>query len=331
MADKEKNNQQNIIEKPEKTKIDFVLLSMCTCKRPKMLREALLSIDLIKLPRDIRVEVLVIDNDESESAKKCVEEISKISKCKIHYLVEKRRGIAFARNKMLEGAIVLGASHILCFDDDEVLDENCLIEHINFYNTEEKVYISSGPAYNKFSKEFPKYITDSIVFKQSTSKETGLVRKKCATNNVFFPVSIAKDYGLRFSTEYIFMGGEDGDFFHRATDLGFTIVWKKEAIIYEMVTSSRANLDYILAKSYYNGYSVSLLKLKNPKKRKKRILYILKFFILCILNGLILIPSIFLGVYMFFKTLEVIVKTKGKLDAMIKNKPIDFYKDIYGE
>ena len=46
------------------------------------------------------------------------------------------------------------------------------------------------------------------------------------------------------------MGGEDGDFFEKATNLGFTIVWKKEAIIYELVTSSRANLDYILAKSY---------------------------------------------------------------------------------
>ena len=34
---------------------------------------------------------------------------------------------------------------------------------------------------------------------------------------------------------------------------------------------------------------------------------------------------------MFFKTLEVIVKTKGKLDAMIRNKPIDFYNNIYGE
>ena len=329
MADKKL--KQESVNKPIKTKIDFVLLSLCTCKRPLMLKEALLSINNLKFPENVRVEVLVIDNDEEESAKSCVDEVSKNLKCKIHYLVEKQRGIAFARNKMLDGAMALGATHILCFDDDEILDENCLIEHINFYNSEEKVYISSGPAYNKFIGNFPKYITDSIIFKQSTSKETGLVRRKCATNNVFFPVSLVSDYGLKFSVEYVFMGGEDGDFFEKATDLGFTIVWKKEAVVYELVTSSRANLDYILAKSYYNGYSVSLLKLKNPKKKRKRILYILKFFILCILNGLILIPSIFLGVYMFFKTLEVIVKTKGKFDGMIKNKPIDFYKNIYGE
>ena len=139
MADKD--IKQESVNKPIKTKIDFVLLSLCTCKRPLMLKEALYSINTLKFPENIRVEVLVIDNDEEESAKSCVEEVAKILKCKVNYLVEKQRGIASARNKLLESAIQLGASHILCFDDDEVLDENCLLEHINFYNNEDKVYI----------------------------------------------------------------------------------------------------------------------------------------------------------------------------------------------
>lgn len=327
----EKDNAELTPNSVKKSNVDFVLVSLCTCKRPLMLGEALLSVNTLKIPANVKVEVLVVDNDENESAREKVQELSPKVKLPIHYSVEKTRGISYARNKILETAIKLNASHILCFDDDEILDENCLVEHVNFYNNCEKVYISSGPAYNKFVGEYPKYITDSIVFKQSTSKETGAVRKKCATNNVFFPVSLAKDYNLRFSTEYVFMGGEDGDFFGRASKLGFTIVWNKEAIVYELVTKSRANLDYILKKAYYNGYSSSLLKLKNPKKEKKRILYAIKFTAVCFLNCISLLPSSFLGVYMFFKNLEVIVKTIGKLQGVIKNKPIDFYKDIYGE
>ena len=90
MADKNRNKQQNNIEKPVKTKIDFVLLSLCTCKRPLMLKEALLSINSLKIPENVRVEVLVIDNDENETAKSCIAEISKELKCKIHYLVENK-------------------------------------------------------------------------------------------------------------------------------------------------------------------------------------------------------------------------------------------------
>lgn len=327
----EKDNTESSPILVEKSSVDFVLVSLCTCKRPLMLGEALLSVNTLNLPEKVRVEILVVDNDENESAKEKVLDLSSKIKLPVHYVVEKTRGISYARNKILETAVEMNASHILCFDDDEILDENCLFEHVKFYNSCENVYISSGPAYNKFIGEYPKYITDSIVFKQSTSKETGFVRKKCATNNVFFPVSLAKDYGLKFSTEYVFMGGEDGDFFGRASKLGFTIVWNKEAIVYELVTKSRANLDYILKKAFYNGYSSSLLKLKNPKKRKKRVLYAIKFTFVCFLNCISLLPSSFLGVYMFFKNLEVIVKTIGKLQGVIKNKPIDFYKDIYGE
>lgn len=326
-----KDTKENNPVSLKKDNIDFVLVSLCTCKRPVMLGEALLSVNSLKLPNGVRVEILVVDNDENESARSKTEDFSKQTKIPVHYAVEKTRGIAFARNKILETAIELKASHILCFDDDEILDENCLLEHVKFYKSCENVYISSGPAYNKFVGEYPKYITASVVFKQSTSKKAGVRRGKCATNNVFFPVAVARDFNLRFSSEYIFMGGEDGDFFGRASKAGFTILWNKEAIVYELVTKSRANLDYIFKKAYYNGYSSSLLKLKNPRKRKKRILYIFKFSIVCLLNCISLIPSSFLGVYMFFKNLEVIIKTIGKLHGVIKNKPIDFYKDIYGE
>lgn len=48
------------ITKPE---INFVLISLCTCKRPKMLKNALKSIENIICPENIKIEVLVVDND----------------------------------------------------------------------------------------------------------------------------------------------------------------------------------------------------------------------------------------------------------------------------
>ena len=125
------------------------------------------------------------------------------------------------------------------------------------------------------------------------------------------------------------MGGEDGDFFKRAANLGFTIIWNNEAIIYEMVSKSRGNIKWILNKCYYNGYSGTILKFKNSTKKK--ISYIIKQIITLCLNSFILPFSIIGGLTLFFNILSICFRTKGKIDATIKNSPIEFYKNIYGE
>ena len=230
--------ENTAILKPE---VSFVLLSCCTCKRPQMLNETLKSIFDLHLPKNIKTEILIVDNDKDESAKDTVLNWQNKG-ITIYYTVEPERGIAFARNRVLTEAIKLNASHILFFDDDEVLTPDCLINHIDLYNTNKDAYISSGPTVNKFMENFPKYITRHLVFKQKYTKKTGQKKEDCACGNVFFPVSVAKDFNLRFSTEYKYMGGEDGDFFYRASSAGFNIIWNKEAVIEEMVTKEQISL-----------------------------------------------------------------------------------------
>lgn len=314
-----------------KIPIDFVCLTCCTCKRPKMLEKSLNSIKELIIPQNIRVEILVVDNDSEKSAEKTVEKIKQELNIPIHYKIEIERGISNARNKALEEVLELGASHILFFDDDEILDRNCLIEHINLYQNNKDTVISTGPTINKFIDKLPSYITKHLVFKQKTSKRTGQIIDHSACGNVFFPVSLIKDYNLRFSNEYVFMGGEDGDFFKKASALGFTIVWNNKAIIYEMVSKSRGNINWILKKCYYNGYAGTMLKIKNEKDNIKKFFIMSRQICVLIINSIILIPSIIFGLTNFLNILGIIIRTKGKIDAIIKTKPIDFYRNIYGE
>ena len=314
-----------------KIPIDFVCLTCCTCKRPKMLEKSLNSIKELIIPQNIRVEILVVDNDSEKSAEKTVEKIKQELNIPIHYKIEIERGISNARNKALEEVLELGASHILFFDDDEILDRNCLIEHINLYQNNKDTVISTGPTINKFIDKLPSYITKHLVFKQKTSKRTGQIIDHSACGNVFFPVSLIKDYNLRFSKEYTFMGGEDGDFFKRAFALGFTIVWNNEAVIYEMISKSRGNINWILKKCYYNGYAGTMLKIKNEKNILNKLFILSKQLIVLIINCIILIPSIFFGLTNFLNILGIMIRTKGKIDAIIKTKPIDFYRNISGE
>ena len=322
MIEKEVVNliDNSAVSKPE---ISFVLLSCCTCKRPKMLNETLKSIFNLNLPQNIKIEILIVDNDKEESAKETVS-VWKNKNIPLHYIVETERGIAFARNRVLNESIKLNASHILFFDDDEVLTPGCLLNHINLYNSNKEVYISSGPTINKFMEDFPKYITRHLVFKQKYTKKTGQKKTDCACGNVFFPVSVAKDYNLRFSTDYKYMGGEDGDFFYRASLLGFNIIWNKEAVIEEMVTKERANIPYILKKCYYNGYAGTLQRIKRFKNKNKKFIYLLKQLPVLFINSLI-------GLSTFYNILGILFRTKGKIDACIKSSPITFYDKIYGK
>jgi succinoglycan biosynthesis protein ExoM len=319
-------------EVPEfKKPVEFVLLSICTCQRPNMLRDCLLSANLLKVPDSIKVEILVIDNDENQTAKNVVETVKNDVKFPIHYEVENERGLAKARNKMLEEAIKIGASHILCIDDDEICTEDVLEQHIKTYNENSNAVIISGRTINKFDESYPNYIKNHMVFKQKTSKKTGLVRDNCAAGNVFFPITLVKDYNLRFSEKYKFMGGEDGEFFNRASKLGFVIVWCNESIIYEVVPPARANMKYILEKCYYNGYSGAFGRFKTSQNPTKRFFYGLKNFLVLIFDVITLFPSLLFGISAFCNALGRCFRTAGKINASFKNIPLNFYEKIYGE
>ena len=321
----------NDCKEERKTPITFVALVVCTCKRTKMLKDCILSANELILPSDIKVQLIVIDNDPECSAREIVNENAQHIRIPIVYASEPRRGISNARNKGLKEAIRIGASHILFFDDDEILTPDTLIAHINLYNKNKTALISSGPTISKFDEKYPDYIKKHMVFKQRTTKKTGDIRTNCAAGNVFFPVALVKENGLKFSDECVFMGGEDGDFFHKASELGFTIVWNNEAVIYEKVPEARANMKYILKKCYYNGYAGAYYKFKNNKKILKKSFYILKTILVLFANLFCLILSLFCGTVMFFNTLGTAARTKGKIDGAIKNTPYNFYEEIYGE
>ncbi len=318
------------IKTQPKPEIEFVLICCCTCKRPHMLAEAMHSIDNLNLLPAVKTAVLIVDNDEDETARTVTENFQHTSKIPVYYVVEKQRGIASARNRVLKEAIALGASHIAFFDDDEILDKNWLCNHINFYRNNSDVLISSGPTYSKFTEEYPPYIKNNKIFKTSTTKKTGTTRPICASGNVFFPVSVTKDSGLWFDNRFVYMGGEDGDFFSRASNAGYTIVWNNDAINYELIGNSRANLKWILNRHYYNGYSGAMLKFLENDKILLKFLYLLKTFTALVCCLFLLVPSVILGLTMFFNVLGLVLKNKGKIDYIFANKPLDYYKEVNG-
>lgn len=310
-----------------KPEITYILLAICTYKRPNMLKNAINSVNELILPENITTEVLIVDNDSEKSAFETVQELQKTTKLNINYVSEEKRGLASARNRVLEEGISRNASHIFMFDDDEILTPSALQTHIDLYKNNPDCLISSGIVLNKFSSETPKYIQKNIVFKHKTTRKTGQIKSSCASGNVFIPVELAKS-GLRFSEEFLLMGGEDGDFFSRASKDGWTIVQNTDSLIYEDVSKERATIKYVLRRAYYNGYSGSFLKFKESKKH--RFSYVLKLIFVLFTNIILILPSLFFGLSVFFNVLSMSAKTLGKIQGAVKNSPMEFYSKVYG-
>lgn len=323
----EQTAQKNSILKSE---IKSIALACNTYKRPDFLRMCLEGFKALILPENIKVEVLVVDNDIEESAKAVVDEIQEDFPLKINYFVEEKRGLSNARNRLLQEALNLGFTHIALLDDDDVADKNWLINLVELYKTNEKAHIVAGPQYASFLGDFPEYLKNNNIFVKKTTKKKGGIRKICATNNVFLPVEIMTKANVWFDSSFIFMGGEDGDFFTRAGLAGFTIVFNPDAIVYEINDKERVNLKWILNRSFYNGYSGSYLKFKEKNYTFKRIIYIVKLVIICALD-LMLIPfSLVRGRTGLFNALGILCKNYGKLKGAVRLKPLNYYKNLNG-
>lgn len=301
--------------------INYILISVCTYQRPFELKRALKFVEILDLPENMKVDVLIVDNDEKQSAKKVVEDFKKTTKFNVFYFVQEKRGLAKVRNKMLECAIDIGASHIALFDDDEILEKNWLVEHVNFIKNHEQCCISSGPAFYRFDKKYPKYITKNKLFKQPnfTIKEVF----QCGCGNVFFPVSIAKQSKIFFDNNFIFTGGEDVDFFNRASIAGYKIFSNPYAINYQIISEDRANIKNMLIRSYHNGVVENLLKARTEKQGLK---YILKSTINFVLRFFLLLPAPLFGRIFFLNTLTLFVQGLGRINAIFTRKNYDFYK-----
>ncbi len=312
----------------DSTKIKYIIIACCTYKRTYSLSRTIESLGNLNLPNKIKTEILVVDNDENQSAKNIVKKYQKSLKITLRYVTERQLGLANVRNRALKEAISLNATHLAFIDDDEVADKNWLLSHVDFYNENKDISVCSGPTFSKFEKSYPKYITESHVFKKATSKKDGQTRKSCATGNVFFSLEIVKSNNIYFLKEFNYIGGEDGDFFARIYQQGYKIGWNNYAITYEFIDESRANLPWIFNRSYSNGYSGAIVKFKNDKNVLNRLYYILEKILLVPINVVIVIFSILWGITAFFNCICLTLRNLGKLIGAIGLDPVIYFKRV---
>lgn len=236
----------------------MVTISICVCtfRRPRLLEKALESIVRLKAG-DFLTEIVVVDNDEEQSAKAIVHRFS-MDGLPISYATEPKRNIALARNRSVHEA---RGEYIAFLDDDEEAHPEWLL---NLYRECRAPDVDGvfGPVIPKFDPQPPKWIAEGGFFERprlSTGQDVPWYRARTG-NGLIKRMSLVKHPGP-FDESFGLTGGEDTDLFKRMIASGAKFVSVDDAPVYEHVGPSRAHAGYLISRWYRIGMILARFEL----------------------------------------------------------------------
>ena len=139
---------------------------------------------------------------------------------------------------------------IICmFDDDEIVSPDWIEALINT-KLEHGAAVVAGPVACDFPKSSPRWMR-ALDLHESRGRETGQRLDYCSSCNVLLDRDCLG--GLRFNRRFGKSGGEDLDFFLRATRLGHKLVWSSDALVSETIPKDRASLRWLAQRFMKQG------------------------------------------------------------------------------
>ncbi|MFC1668268.1 glycosyltransferase [Chlamydiota bacterium] len=150
---KEKNTNSCPIEK--NNYIEFSII-ICTYNRASLLEIVLKQLVLILKKYSQRSEIIIVDNNSSDTTKNIVDSISSHN-CSllIKYLFEKRQGLSYARNS---GISISQGKYCVFIDDDILLGKNWFENVINTFEKFPNIIGMGGKVVPSFVSEIPLWL-----------------------------------------------------------------------------------------------------------------------------------------------------------------------------
>jgi succinoglycan biosynthesis protein ExoM len=287
-------------------------VSICipTYKRSGQLRQLLASLSRLTFHKVAmpHILVIVVDNDASESSR---------STCAaarlpwpLRYVVEPRRGIAQARNRAVREAD--GFQVVAFIDDDEIAAANWLDELL-WRRAESGANVVCGPVLPSFAADVPEWVKTGGFFDRVNYTDDS--PDGCRSGNVLIDRKIFTTVDM-FDERFGLTGGEDTQFFLRVRRAGYKIVSSPQAAAYETVSTSRANLPWVLRRAYQSGNSWVLCESSLDRKISTRFVRILKACGWIALGGATSCVSPLFGMAAFAQSLRSMWLGAGMLAAL---------------
>lgn len=243
--------------------LPHISICICTYKRPELLARLFNDLAIQITESLFTYSIVVIDNDQSGSARPVVEEFLTRHNISVVYCIEPIQGIALVRNRAVAEA---KGDYLAFIDDDEFPIKEWL--HILFKTLQRNCVDGVlGPVKPQFDVRTPAWVIKGRFYDRVTYP-TGFVIDwtKGRTGNVLFRRNIFVGMDQPFNKD--FPTGEDQDFFRRMIEKGYRFIWCNEAIAFEAVPPSRWKRSFMLRRALLRG----MVSLRHPTFGAKDIL-----------------------------------------------------------
>lgn len=226
---------------------ELVTVGICTYRRASV-ADTIASLAAQKLSPDLRLRVVVADNDLEPEARSRVVQAGADCGVEVAYVHAPSRNICIARNACLDAAT---GDWIAFLDDDETAAPNWLAALLAEAEASGCDAIL-GPVRAVYGEDAPSWLRAADLHSTQPVLSAGAIRKGYA-GNVLIRRSAIESRGLRFDLALGRSGGEDDDFFYRLTDGGGTIGFAPDALAFEPVPAERTTLRWLMRRSFRTG------------------------------------------------------------------------------
>lgn len=236
------------------TKPIDISICICTYKRPALL-DALLHALTLQQTGNLQLEVVVVDNDPKGSAGKVLQQWKTQLPYPLTALHETTPNIAIARNAVVAAAV---GTWILFIDDDETPDPDWIV---SMMQTQQDFQADAvfGPVLPRYTDQTPAWIkAGNFFYRRRFNTGTRITTQDARTGNVLLRRACLSAIAGPFDTRFGRTGAEDTMLFRDMIAQGAKLVWCDEATVSEEVPPSRANLTWLVKRSYRLGQTYVL-------------------------------------------------------------------------
>jgi len=234
---------------------------LATYNRAESLQAALESMSRMANVKNLSWELLVVDNNSTDSTACVVATFAKRCHFPIRYLFEKQQGRAIALNS----GIVATQSTIVAFTDDDVLLHPDWLWNIKqSFDNYDCVAVAGRvlPVWNQPKPSWLVMEDQQAVVNFDLGDEFKEINFAPLGANCAFRRDVFAKYGL-FRTDLGVRGSrhtitcDDTEFGGRLSATGEKILYSPSAVIYHPVDPKRTTKKYFLSWYYYNGVSLT--------------------------------------------------------------------------
>lgn len=295
------------------------LISICvaTYKRPQGLTALLQGIKALTFAKVDRphVEVVIVDNDSTASARKICEDAKADFPWTLIYEVEPQQGVSYARNRAI--ACASSSSDFIVFIDDDEAPQPQWLDELLHAQGVHNADVVTGPVYPIFeAAEVPKWIHSGGFF-NPPDREDGSVVHIAYTHNVLVKAELLRQNKAAFDNDFAFRGAEDVHLFMKLSKEGAKFIWAREAAVYEIIPPQRTNIKWILDRNYYGWSSHSLLDKRFFPSLTRQLVRLVKGTVLAFLGIILLIPGFLAGRSYGVKALVYIYRGAGTISGLL--------------